>query len=464
MINDEIQLRAAIYARRSSEKQRNNYSIEAQEDELKNYCNNNNLSIYKMYIDDCYSSKNANRPKFQEMISESENFDIVLVHTYDRFMSNTEQSMKYERILKEKNVSVISITEPIPAGNAGFISNVLIKALAEWRLKNLATHVKKGQKKAAQNGKITSGPPFGYDVVSKEYIINNAESEIVKEIFDMYLSGIGIGKICTWLNENGISGKRGKQFEFATVSAILKNQKYIGYVKFDGEYYNGIHSPILDQDLFEKVQAEIKRRSISTNNKTSSRRSKKYYQYYLLSILHCSCGSSMQIKTSRKNWYAYACGKAIKYTGTCKETKQYKSNIFEKEIESILYQFMNSEIEINFVAENNINKVNSLLAKKNKIPGMIKKIQEGFITGIFTKDEALKRKNELTFEVNEIEKEIDNIKNNKIDIEIYREKIKTIYDAFINETDVCLKRNMLKEIFYRIDIKKDGGLNFYLSE
>lgn len=95
-------LRAAVYARYSSDLQRSE-SIDAQLRAVYEFANKHNIVITSEYIDEAKSAKRDNRQEFQKMIRESKNceWQIVLVHKLDRFARNRYDSANYRVILKK---------------------------------------------------------------------------------------------------------------------------------------------------------------------------------------------------------------------------------------------------------------------------------------------------------------------------------------------------------------------------
>ena len=129
-----------------------------------------------------------------------------------------------------------------------------------------------------QNGTIKfNSAPFGYDLKDGSIIINNAEAEIIRKIFNMFLSGMGYLSICRKLNESSdIKNEKGTKWVPSAIQYILTNEKYIGNslwqknyntsmpykkVRNKGElekyYINNTHEAIITREEFEKVQELI---------------------------------------------------------------------------------------------------------------------------------------------------------------------------------------------------------------
>ena len=128
----------------------------------------------------------------------------------------------------------------------------------------------------------------GYEFEDNQVKIVPDEAEVVKKIFDYYLSGMGINAIVRKLREDNIPTKEGCLWQESTVKRILRNEKYAGNLllqksfvtdhiskkrrKNKGElpmyYVESNHKPIVDAKIFQKVQTEIDRRAKQheTNN------------------------------------------------------------------------------------------------------------------------------------------------------------------------------------------------------
>ena len=115
-------MKAVIYARYSSDNQREE-SIEGQLRECTAYCQKNDITILRTYIDRALSAKTDHRPDFQRMIKDSAKglFEIVLVWKLDRFSRDRYDSAHYKHILKKNGVKVVSAKEHISDGPEGII-------------------------------------------------------------------------------------------------------------------------------------------------------------------------------------------------------------------------------------------------------------------------------------------------------------------------------------------------------
>ena len=329
-------IRAAIYARFSSENQRDE-SIDAQLRAIKDYAKRNNLVVVKIFNDRAKSATTDKRPGFLEMIEESKkkNFDVVLVHKLDRFARNRHDSIGYRMELKRNGVSLISVLENLDDESPeSLILESVLEAMAEYYSKNLARETQKGLMENAMKCMHTGGkPPLGYEVdpETKHLIINVKEAAAVQYIFKLYIEGYGYKKIVIALKEKGFRTKKGSVIGKSSLYSILRNEKYKGLYIFNkskakdidgkrnGHAYKsddeiirideGVPSIIKSED-FDLVQQKLK-----TNVKTKAKYKAK--EVYLLSgKISCGeCGSSFAGNrresghTAKSYFISYRCNK-----------------------------------------------------------------------------------------------------------------------------------------------------------
>jgi len=93
-----------------------------------------------------------------------------------------------------------------------------------------------------------------------------------------------------------------------------------------------------------------------------------------------------------------------------------------------------------------------------KIPEEVNRIQDVVIAGIMTIEEGKKKKESLEMEQQQLQHELKNVQDNVFDIEKSKKRIKTIWGNFINEKDICKKREILKNEIEKICIDKKGHL------
>jgi len=301
--------KAAIYIRVSTQEQaREGYSIAAQQEKLIAYCKAKNWLIHDIYIDGGFSGGNIDRPALKKMLNQIDRFDIALVYKLDR-LSRSQKDTLYliEENFLSNNVDFVSLSESFdtttPFGRAMI---GILSVFAQLERETIKERAKMGKEKRAKEGLWRGGGnvPLGYDFENNELIVNEYESIQIKEIFRLYLEGNGLKKIADILNSKGYKIKDKSKWTTTQVSRVLKNKTYAGYVEYDEEYYPGIHEAIIDEDIFDKAQKIIKKRS--KNKITKSK-------YLLGGLLWCGyCGARLKPSWSspgknKSKFYFYIC-------------------------------------------------------------------------------------------------------------------------------------------------------------
>ncbi|QNK57437.1 recombinase family protein [Paenibacillus sp. PAMC21692] len=318
------------YSRYSSDNQRDE-SIDAQVRAIEDYCKKNGYDLAKIYVDRAKTATSDRRPEFQQMIADSEKklFDAIIVHKLDRFSRDKYDSAKYKRKLKANGVKLLSVTENLDGSPESVILESLLEGMAEYYSKNLAREVMKGMKETAHQCKHTGGlPPIGYavDPVTKKYIINEHERDIIETIFPMFHDGFGYNKIVAALQEKGYRSRYGRPIAKNVLHDILRNEKYTGVYIFnmtDGKDALGKRNShrkkdsedvirieggmpaIITKELFQQVQTKM-----DANKQKPGRQRAK--ELYLLSGL-IVCGECL-----KNLGYEYAMIGNTKYSGRSK--------------------------------------------------------------------------------------------------------------------------------------------------
>lgn len=243
--------------------------------------------LYEVYTDRD-SGGNVARHGFQKMISDcyENRIDIVLVKTISRFARNTVDLLETVRRLKGLGVEIIFHQENLRTSEAD--TDILISALsaiAQAESESTGEAIKWGLKRGFLSGKskLYSRTCFGYKHNENgDLIIDEGQAEIVRLIYDLYFCGNSIVSIVRELEKRNIKSPQGKEnWSKRAIQTVLTNEKYIGHVilgkTYTGDFPNNkqrintgeqdqflmrsAHEPIIEEERFEQVQEEMKRRS-----------------------------------------------------------------------------------------------------------------------------------------------------------------------------------------------------------
>jgi len=160
-------MRAAIYARVSSDSQDVDLSISAQLRAIRDYAAKHGYEIVREYVDEAESGRSASRPAFRDMIALAKTknppFTAILVWKLNRFSRSRVDSVTYKTLLKSKGIRVISINEHLDESPSGQLLEGIIESVDEFYSANLGQDIKRGLRENASRGFYTSGrPPYGF--------------------------------------------------------------------------------------------------------------------------------------------------------------------------------------------------------------------------------------------------------------------------------------------------------------
>jgi DNA invertase Pin-like site-specific DNA recombinase len=332
-------VKAVAYIRVSSMGQLDGHSLDAQERLFGELCKNRGWEPVKVYREEGRSAhveSIARRPVFKHLLDEAGRglFDVVVVHTLDRWSRNLKVTIETVSLLAKHNVGLVSITESIDWSNPqGRLFTQMLGAFAEYFSESLATHVKKGQEQRAREGRHTGGIPFGYascwvktegrrELACEEehpggLHVDLTEGPTVAEMFRRYATGnTTLAQLAGWLNDTGfrtrnmhkysdrvgevISGPR--LFTTASVRVILHNPFYSGLIKHNDSLYEGLHQPLVSRDVFDTVQLMMRKNS----GRSETLHTRPERHYLLKGLIRCAyCGMPMWAQTynSGKRYY-----------------------------------------------------------------------------------------------------------------------------------------------------------------
>lgn len=344
-----------IYARYSPGPQQTEASIEGQLRECKEYARRNDMRVLGVYTDSKQTGRNDKRAGFQKMLHDCKRggVSVVLVWKIDRFGRNRAEMAQNRAMLKLSGVRVVSCMEHIPDTPEGIILESVLEGLAEYYSANLAENVRRGLKENALQCKANgAGQSLGYVVGDdRHYKVEPGEAAIVKRIFTEYDNGRKVADIWRDLTAEGIKTKRNKDFTQYAVSRILQNRAYIGEYRYGDVVTPGGMPRIIDDDLFERVQA----RRGAGNRKPRRRGISSEVEFLLTGKAFCGyCKGTMRGTSgtgkSGSKFYYYAChDKIFKHT-KCKKRNVGKDWI-EREIVRITAEHILTDSVIDFIAD-----------------------------------------------------------------------------------------------------------------
>ncbi len=238
--------KVAIYSRVSTEEQaKEGLSVEAQIDKCKSFCNARGWEVFKIYKDAGYSAGSLNRPALELLLRDAKEkkFNIILVYKIDRFSRKLKDLIMILEDLKQQDINFTSVTEQIDTTSAmGEAFFQIIGVFAQLERGMVKERVELAFDRKIKFGETVHRAPIGYTYLNKKLVPDPQESEKIKQIFEMWATGVDYKEISNQFN-----------IPSSTLYQIIKNPIYLGKVRYRGKLYKGKHKPLIDEELFNQA-------------------------------------------------------------------------------------------------------------------------------------------------------------------------------------------------------------------
>lgn len=322
-IPEAPKVKYCLYARKSTEsEERQVLSIDSQIKEMLQLAEREGLEIVAMKRESHSAKETGQRPVFNEIVEEIKGgkYNGILTWAPDRISRNAGDLGKIVDLMDA------GILQEIRTYSQRFSNNpnekfllMILGSQAKLENDNRGVNVKRGLRTRVEMGLWPTTPPTGYltqKLMDKkcQVIVDPDRAPVIKQMFEKVAYEKWSGrKVYHWLRfELNFHTTGNKPLTCGNVYRTLTNHFYYGtfeYPKESGNWYQGKHEPLISKELFDKVQAQLKRDSIVRQS----------HEFAFTKLITCGlCGSMFsaeekykQLKdgTMRKYIY-YGCGRA----------------------------------------------------------------------------------------------------------------------------------------------------------
>ena len=327
-------VRCAIYTRKSNERglDRDFSSIDAQREACEAFIESQAgegwTALPDRYEDGGFTGGNMERPGLQRLMAdiESGRIDCVVTYKVDRLSRSLLDFARMMEVFERKQVSFVSVTQHFntaqPMGR--LILNVLL-SFAQFEREIIAERTQDKMAASRRKGKWVGGNPvLGYDVDfnGRRLVVNEAEAEQVRAIFQLYAHERSLLDAARELNRRGWTTKLrrsrngrsvgGRPFDKTRLWDLLTNWTYVGKVRYRGEIFEGEHAALIPQKLWDEVQTILR-----TNGRGPRGEGKVRHDSLLRGLLVCEhCETALvnhfAVRGGNRRYHYYVCSTAIK--------------------------------------------------------------------------------------------------------------------------------------------------------
>jgi site-specific DNA recombinase len=268
-------LRCAIYTRKSSEEglEQDFNSLDAQREACEAFVASQKREgwtlVSEMYDDGGFSGATMERPAFQRLLSDVTvgKIDVVVVYKVDRLTRSLSDFAKIVDIFDRHAVSFVSVTQQFnTTSSMGRLTLNILLSFAQFEREVTGERIRDKIAASKKKGIWMGGQPsLGYDVKDRKLIVNNTEAETVRHIFGRYTELKSVRELKEDLDAAGIVSKvrtasdgsryGGQPIARGALYLMLQNRIYRGEIVHKGKSYPGEHEGIVDEALWNTVQA-----------------------------------------------------------------------------------------------------------------------------------------------------------------------------------------------------------------
>jgi site-specific DNA recombinase len=270
-------VRCAIYTRKSSEEglEQDFNSLDAQQEACEAFISSQRhegwILVPTRYDDGGYSGGTLERPALQRLLADirGSKVDAIVVYKIDRLTRSLLDFAKIVEVFDAHSVSFVSITQAFNTTTSmGRLTLNVLLSFAQFEREVTGERIRDKIAASKKKGMWMGGyPPLGYDVKDRKLVVNEAEAETVRYIFRRYQELCSVRLLKEYLDEAGIVSKNrtapdgrpygGKPIARGALYHMLQNRIYRGQIVHKNQAYPGEHTPIVDEDLWQKVQTVL---------------------------------------------------------------------------------------------------------------------------------------------------------------------------------------------------------------
>jgi DNA invertase Pin-like site-specific DNA recombinase len=270
-------IRCAIYTRKSSEEglEQSFNSLQAQREACEAYIASQRHEGWHVlgaqYDDGGFSGGSMERPALQRLLEDiaAGKIDTVVVYKVDRLTRSLTDFAKIIEIFDASHVSFVSVTQQFNTTTSmGRLTLNVLLSFAQFEREVTGERIRDKIAASKRKGMWMGGNvPLGYDLKERKLIINEEEAKVVCEIYRQYLRLGYVSRLKEYLDRSPIRSKvrlngsgiktGGQKYSRGALYQLLKNHLYVGEIAHHGQVYPGEHEPIVERDLWQKVQQNL---------------------------------------------------------------------------------------------------------------------------------------------------------------------------------------------------------------
>jgi site-specific DNA recombinase len=223
------------------------------------------------------------RPALRRLLEDIRNglVDVVVVYKVDRLTRSLADFAKMVEIFDVNGVSFVAVTQQFNTTTSmGRLTLNVLLSFAQFEREVTGERIRDKIAASKRKGLWMGGTvALGYDVGDRHLLINEAEADLVRQIYQRYLELGSVRLLKRDLDQRGVASKvrlsqkgsksGGNSFSRGALYELLSNPIYIAEIRHKGERHPGQHEPILEREMWEQVQQRLSSRARRAHEPTT---------------------------------------------------------------------------------------------------------------------------------------------------------------------------------------------------
>lgn len=243
------------------------------------------ISSPELYDDGGYSGGSLERPALERLLNDikARKIDIVVVYKIDRLTRSLADFAKLVEVFDEHGVTFVSVTQSFNTTTSmGRLTLNVLLSFAQFEREVTSERIRDKISASKAKGMWQGGrAPLGFDIENRRLITNQEDSKTTRQIFELYLQLGNVRDLEAELKKRNIKSRKrtsengnpygGTYFSRGALYALLQNSVYIGKISHKGKIHEGLHDPIISQELWDAVQTKLKQQAQCPKGVVSAR-------------------------------------------------------------------------------------------------------------------------------------------------------------------------------------------------
>lgn len=313
---------AVVYVRVSTAEQADQaHNLPTQRRKVEDRCRRDSLAIVKTFTDAGESARTTERPQFQAMMDYCRTHKNKVTHVVFADLSRLARNVADQSFtlttFKQLGITPISCDETIEDSAAGVLSVNLLGVVNQFFSDSLSERIRYRMSAGVQQGRWLWYAPIGYRNIKDNGTsclqVDTQRADLVRKAFELVATrSYPLEEILRRLTVLGLKTRRDRPLTKQTLSRLLRNQVYAGWVVSGENKVKGLHQPLVTQDLFNAVQDALDgKASVNDSSATPVIHKKVNDDFPLKGVVRCTgCDKKLTagwVKGRREKYARYWC-------------------------------------------------------------------------------------------------------------------------------------------------------------